>query len=78
MLTIWCLILVPWLPFFTLMGTGIAFEGGDTLGAYLFVVMVWTYPALVGVALFFRRRQPKLIWLPMLPLIPVFVAFLSN
>ncbi len=73
MLTIWCVILVPWIPFFTLMGTGMAFEGGYTFHAYLFVATAWTYPALVGVAFFFRRRKPKLIWLPMLPLIAMFV-----
>ncbi len=50
MLTIWCVILVPWVPIFSVMGTGMAFEGGYTLGAYLFVVMAWAYPILVGVA----------------------------
>jgi hypothetical protein len=55
-----------------------AFDGGYTLAAYLFAVIAWTYPALVGVAYFFRRRKPKLIWLPVLPLIPMFASLLSN
>jgi hypothetical protein len=70
MLTIWCIILVPWLPF-CIMGTGMAFEGGYTLGAYVSVVTFWMYPALLGVAYFFRRRKPELIWLPVLTLIPL-------
>jgi hypothetical protein len=60
------------------MGSGMAFDGGNTLGAYFFVAVAWAYPVLVGVAYSFRRRNPKLIWLPLLPLIPVLVSFLSN
>jgi hypothetical protein len=74
MLTIWCVILVWWLPFVALTGAGMAFDSGPTLAAYLFVVYAWTYPALVGVAYFFRRRKPSLVWLPMLPFIPMFAA----
>ncbi|MGA2589628.1 MAG: hypothetical protein ABSH32_06915 [Bryobacteraceae bacterium] len=48
-----------------------AFEGGYTLGAYVSVVTFWMYPALLGVAYFFRRRKPELIWLPVLTLIPL-------
>ena len=77
-LTIWCIILVPWLPIFTLMGSGMAFEGGNTFGAYLFVAIAWAYPALVGVAFFFRRRKPKLVWLPVLPLIAIFVGAVAS
>jgi len=73
MLTGWFVILVPWLPLFTLMGSGMAFEGGSTLREYFFVATAWTYPVLVGAAFFFRRRKPKLIWLPMLPLIAMAV-----
>jgi hypothetical protein len=78
MLTIWFVILVPWFPFFTLMGTGMAFEGGYTFSASFFVFIAWTYPASVGVAYFFRSRRPKLIWLPFLPLIPALASLLSN
>lgn len=79
MLTIWFVILVPWFPVFTVTGTGMAFEGGDAVGAYFFVVIAWTYPALVAISYFFRRRKPRLIWLPMLPLVSlVFASIFSN
>jgi hypothetical protein len=74
MLTIWSVILVPWLPVFTLMGTGMAFEGGYTLEAYLFVVAAWTYPALVAIAFFFRRRNPLFVYLPILTIIPLLAS----
>jgi hypothetical protein len=78
MLTIWCVILVPWFPVFTLMGTGMVLEGGHTFHAYSFIVIAWAYPALTGTAYFFRRRNPKLIWLPMLPLAPVLLSPYTN
>lgn len=78
LLTIWCVVLVPWVPFFTLMGTGMAFEGGYTFGAYLFVFMVWAYPILVAVAYVFRRRKPMLVWLPASILFPVAIALLAS
>lgn len=78
MMLVWGLILIPWLPFFTLMGTGMAFEGGYTFRAYSFVVVAWAYPAFVAVAYLFRKKNPKLIWLPLLPLIPAFASFFTN
>jgi hypothetical protein len=69
MLVIWCLILAPWVPVFSIMGAGMAFEGGDTPGAYLFVLAAWTYPVLVCVAWLFRRRKPVLVWLPVVGLL---------
>jgi hypothetical protein len=65
MLTIWCVLLVLGsLP--ALMLTGMAFEGGHTLDAYLTLVAVWIYPPLVGLAFFFRRSRPVLVCLPFL------------
>jgi hypothetical protein len=72
-LTVWVAILVPWVPFFTLMGTGMAFEGGYTIGAYLAVFQFWAYPILVGVSYYFRRRKPVLVWLPALVLVPALI-----
>jgi len=74
MLTAWFVILVPWLPVFTLMGTGMAFESGYTFRAYAFAVMAWAYPALVFVAFYFRRRKPDLVWLPLLATIPLLAS----
>ena len=65
MLIIWCILLVLGaLP--GLMLTGMAFEGGDTLDAYLSVIAVWSYPPLVAIAFIFRRRKPRLVYLPLL------------
>ena len=74
MLVVWCVILAPWLPIFTLMGTGMAFEGGRTPGAYLFVAVAWAYPILVGVAYSFRRTRPNFIWLPAIALVLAFAT----
>jgi hypothetical protein len=70
-LTVYGIILVPWIPVFTVMGSGMAFEGGYTFRAYAFVASAWAYPALVGVAFFLRRRRPRLVWLPVIALISI-------
>lgn len=67
MLTIWSVLLVVG-AFPAIMLTGMAFEGGDTPSAYFMVTTVWLNPPLVGVACFYRRRSPRLVWLPLLPL----------
>jgi hypothetical protein len=68
MLAIWCILLVLGaLP--ALMVTGMAFEGGHTLDAYLSLVAVWSYPPLVAVAYFYRRRKPLLVCLPLLTVV---------
>ena len=72
---VWCIILVPWVPYLVFMGTGMAFEGGNTFDAYRFVILSWLYPVFVGVAFFFRRRRPALIWLPLVALIPMCAEF---
>jgi hypothetical protein len=65
MLTIWCILLVLGaLP--GLMLTGMAFEGGHTLDAYLSLIAVWSYPPLLAIAFFYRRRKPGLVYLPLL------------
>jgi hypothetical protein len=68
MLTVWFLLLIPWFPFAT-MGSGLAFDGGPTTAAYLYVWTMWTYPLLLGIAYFSRRRQPNLVWLPSITVI---------
>jgi hypothetical protein len=73
-LTVWCIILVPWLLFFTLVGSGLAFDAGNTPAAYLTASILWAYPVLVGIAYIFRRKQPKLLWLPVLPLLFIVAA----
>jgi len=77
MLTIWSILLVLGIPF-GLMGTGMAFEGGYTFGAYFFIVTTWSYPVLVAMAVLFRRKKPRLIWLPALPLLVMALSYFSN
>jgi hypothetical protein len=63
-LTIWLVLLgLAALP--GLMLTGMAFEGGHTLDAYLSLAAVWSYPLLVAIAYFYRRRRPLCVWLPL-------------
>src|SRR5271166_587586 len=65
MLAIWFVLLIPWPLFF--MTTGMAFEGNyQTAEAYTFVWSVWAYPVLVAGSWYWRRKQPQLIWLPLL------------
>lgn len=63
-LIVWCALLVPWFPFALL--SGMAFDGGPTIQAYLFAASVWTYPITVGIAAIFRKRVPGLLMLPLL------------
>jgi hypothetical protein len=77
LLTIWSILLaLGALP--ALMLTGMAFEGGDTFGAYYSVTIVWLYPPLVGVAYFCRRRSPGMVWLPLLSVALVLLSLATN
>jgi hypothetical protein len=68
MLTVWFILLVLGSPI-ALMGTGMAFEGGYTLDAYLSLFAAWSYPPLVAIAYFYRRRKPVFVWLPLLTIL---------
>jgi hypothetical protein len=70
---LWMLSLVPWL--FILLLSGMAFDNGKTLEAYVFVGSVVSYPVMVGIAGFMRRRRPFLL---LLPLLSIAAAFLSG
>lgn len=77
LLTIWCILLaLGTLP--ALMLTGMAFDGGYSFGAYYSVVIVWLYPPLVLVAFIFRRRNPKMVWLPLLPVTLNLLSMATN
>jgi len=65
MLTVWIIILVPWF-LFAIIGSGMAFEGGHPVDAYLFIAMAWSYPILVAVAFLARRKYPRFVWLPLI------------
>jgi len=68
MLVVWCILLVLG-AFPALLMTGMAFEGGHTLDAYLSLVAVWSYPPLVAAAFFCRRKKPAFVWLPLLTIL---------
>jgi hypothetical protein len=65
-LIFWIVLLIPWLIIAPL--SGMAFDGGDTAGAYAFFWSVLTYPITVGIAAVFRKRVPWMILLPLLNL----------
>jgi hypothetical protein len=65
MLVLWSILFVPW-PV-ALIGAGMSSEGGGNESAAL--TLCWSvisYPALVFVAFVFRRRMPRLVFLPAL------------
>ena len=68
LLIVWSILFVVG-TFPALMLTGMAFEGGHTLDAYVSLVAVWSYPPLVGIAFYFRRRKPALVWLPLMTML---------
>ena len=73
MLVLWSILLIPW-PI-ALMGAGMSGEGGGNQKAVL--TLCWAvlfYPALVFVAFIFRRRQPRLVFLPALSFGVGFIA----
>jgi len=64
MLVVWCVLLWPCLIFAGL--SAMAFDGGYTPAAYIVALLPWSYPVLLGIAFFYRRRNPRLVWLPAL------------
>ena len=62
LLVIWVVLLVPWLPLAFM--SGMAFDGGNTLGAWLSVLSTWFYgPAVLG-AFKLRTHYPAAVFLP--------------
>lgn len=75
---VWLVLLLPWLLFVAL--SGMAFDSGNTLRAYVFICSLWTYPASVWVVWKFREEMPVVAMLPLLNLLGVFsdVLWKSN
>ncbi len=72
MLAFWTVLLLPWMfltPF-----SAMAFDGGETLGAYVFFWSFLTYPIALAAAAFFRKWTPWAVLLPFLN----FVAVLNS
>lgn len=72
LLGVWAILLIPWGPL--AMTSGMAFDGGYTLAANVFVWSVLTYPVAVLIAAIFRR---KVQWLVLLPCINIVAALLT-
>ncbi|MCU1286356.1 MAG: hypothetical protein JWO13_2706 [Acidobacteriales bacterium] len=70
-LTLWVLLLVPWLLMLPI--SGMAFDAGPTRAAYIFVCSFWTYPVAVFLAAVFKRKTPLIVALPLVNLVGVFL-----
>ena len=71
-LAFWTVLLLPWMVLTPL--AGMAFDGGETLGAYVFFWSFLTYPIALAAAAFFRKWTP---WAVLLPFVN-FVAVLNT
>jgi hypothetical protein len=71
-LVLWFVALPLWALFAML--SGMAFDAGPRFSAYCYVWSMFTYPVLLGIAFFYRRRRPGLIWLPGLTLCLVIMS----
>ena len=67
---IWLILLLPWLLFAGL--SGMAFEAGNALRAYVFLFSVWTYPVSVWAVWKFKEKSPTIAMLPILNFLGVF------
>ena len=76
MVALWVTLLFPWL--LVAPAAAIAFDGGYTFEAYLFVGFVWTYPisVFVGGVLVFWKRKPLAALLPCMNVLGVLSDFL--
>jgi hypothetical protein len=76
LLTIWVVLLIPWLPVACL--SGMAYDAGNTAGVWLFVLSTWLYgPAVIG-AIKLRTRFPRAVFLPILSIAGVLLSGLFD
>ena len=73
---VWVLLLLPWFFFAGL--SGMAFDGGYTLEAYVFVISVWTYPISVAAVFIGRTRAPLLVFAPLMNFLGVWASTLLH
>jgi hypothetical protein len=52
----WFLLLMPWIVIAPL--SGMAFDAGHTVEAYVLVGCIWAYPIVLGVSFLLKRRWP--------------------
>jgi hypothetical protein len=63
-LIFWLLLLLPWLWFCPL--SGMAFDPGPSVEAYVLVISICTYPIPVFIAASYRKKLPAMVLLPLL------------
>ncbi len=51
--------------------SAVAFDGGYNSAAYVVALVPWSYLVLLGIAFFYRRKKPRLVWLPALTIAAV-------
>jgi hypothetical protein len=73
---LWVVLLLPW--FFFAVLSEMAFDGGHTLEAYVFVISVRTYPITVAAAFLGRTRAPLLVFAPLVHFLGVWVSTLLH
>lgn len=66
---IWVVLLVPWIVVAPL--SGMAFDGGNTVSAYAFVLSVWTYPVAVFGAFKLLERSRNAVLLPLVNVVGI-------
>ena len=74
LLVIWVFLLIPWVVLAPL--SGMAFDGGYTWKAYLFVGSLWTYPIVLAIAIIalHRGKGTLVLLLPLLNVAGTLVA----
>jgi hypothetical protein len=65
----WIILMIPWLEVAPV--AAMAFDGGDSAEARLFVWSVWTFPISVLAAILLRKVAPVCVLLPILNFIGV-------
>lgn len=64
---LWIILLLPWLLLAPI--SAMAFDAGPSIGAYFFTLPILTYPIPVILAAIFRRKHPRIAFLPLVNLI---------
>jgi hypothetical protein len=79
LLVLWCVLLVPWTFIATFAGFVFATARSNIqiVVSVLLVGSVWTYPLGIMLAFYFRRRYPRLVWLPTLNVAPLLVVLVA-
>jgi hypothetical protein len=70
------LLLIPWVPM--LLVSGMAFDAGNTIEAYIYITFFLSYPATVIIAALMRERKPAFAFLPLLSICGVLMSALFH